>query len=218
MHSSVLKGSDFRLSWKGRETSHGEFFRGHTRRVRVGLFAPDGTEGVGAVCLSMAYVTAFYDRYREQGGTFFAYPDFFTFQRREPPASYGSFDFWPNKDVAVPHDHNATAAAIADRAVNVLLVPDTAAAGDAAGREYEPVQLERVRRTLSRCFAYGPCGSVADPDLMIRCAAEPFLTYAMQVVRSANADVPKWLGCADALSTLQQSFRELEVDDALARL
>ncbi|MCY3839170.1 MAG: hypothetical protein OXH09_11095 [Gammaproteobacteria bacterium] len=61
MHSSGLRGSDFHLSSRGREVSHRDFFRDHGRNTRVGLLAPDGTEGVGAVTMAMACVTAFYD-------------------------------------------------------------------------------------------------------------------------------------------------------------
>ena len=235
MHSSVLRACDFHLLWKGGAVSHEGFFRDHDCNTRVGLLAPEGTEGVGAVTLAMACVTAFYDRfredydrfregddryregddpYREDTSPFFAYPDFFTFQRRDPVASYGSFDFWPNKDVRVPEDRNATVAAIADRGVNVLLVPDACI----AERVYEPVQLERARRTLLRCFAYDACGEVENPDLTIRCSAQPLLGYATQVVRSANAEMPEWMTRLEASSTLRQSFRELDLDDALARL
>ena len=215
MHSSVLRGSDFHLSWKGREVLHRDFVRDHGRNTRVGLLAPEGTEGVGAVTLAMAYVTAFYDVLRQQGGEFFAYPDFFTFQRRDRLVNHGSFDFWPDKDVRVSNDPNATVAAIADRAINVLLVPDTAP----TEHRLEPVQDERIRRTLTRCFVYSRHGEVADADLVIRCAVEPFDTYVANVLRSVDEPTPDWFGTEDdEPPALEQSFRETSVDDALTRL
>ena len=214
MHSSGLRGSDFHLTWLGCDVAHRDFFRSHSRHTRVGLFAPDGTEGVGAVTLAMACVTAFYDDLRTDGDAFFAYPDFFTFQRRDRLADHGYFDFWPDKDVKVADDGNATIAAIADRAIDVLLLPE-APAGET---EYEPVQIERTRRSLARCFAYSPGGEVADPQLVIRCGVEPFRTYAAKVLRSVREPMPDWLKNLDESSTLQQSFRELECDDALSRL
>ena len=214
MHSSGLRGSDFDLTWLGRDVAHREFFRSHSRHTRVGLFAPDGTEGVGAVTLAMACVTAFYDDLRTDGDEFFAYPDFFTFQRRDRLTDYGYFDFWPDKDVKVADDGNATIAAIADRAIDILLLPD-APAGET---EYEPVQIERTRRSLARCFAYSPAGEVADPQLVIRCGVEPFRTYAANFLRSVGEPMPDWLKNLGESSTLQQSFRELECDDALSRL
>ena len=214
MHSSGLRGSDFQVSWMGRDVSHRDLFGSHTRNTRVGLLAPDGTDGIGAVTLAMACVTAFYDDLRTDGPEFFAYPDFFTFQRGDRLADYGWFDFWPDKDVAVPDDANASIAAIADRAINVLLVPEV----PTEDRDCEPVQIERTRRSLTRCFAYSPGGQVADPDLVIQCAAEPFRTYAAKVVHSVGEQMPDWLENLGEGSTLRQSFRELAFDEALARL
>ena len=215
MHSSNLRGSDFHLSWKGREVSHREFFRDHGRNTRVGLLAPDGTGGVGAVTFAMACVTAFYDGFREDGGDFFAYPDFFTFQRQERLVNYGYFDFWPDKDVRVSNDRNATVAAIADRAVNVLLVPDNSP----TERRIEVVQNERIRRTLQRCFVYSSRGVVAGADLVIRCAVEPFTTYVANVLSSVDEPMPDWLDTQDGdRPALEQSFRETTIDDALKRL
>lgn len=215
MHSSGLRGSDFHLSSRGREVSHRDFFRDHGRNTRVGLLAPDGTEGVGAVTMAMACVTAFYDGFREVGGEFFAYPDFFTFQRRDRVVDYGYFDFWPDKDVRVPDDRNGTMAAIADRAINVLLVPDS----PPTERRSEPVQDERIRRTLTRCFVYSRDGDVADANLVIRCAVEPLGTYVANVLRSVDQAMPHWLEAQDdKRPVLVQSFRETTVDDALMRL
>ena len=215
MHSSILRGSDFLLSWMGREVLHRDFFRDHERNTRLGLVAPRGTEGVGAVTLAMASVTAFYDGFRKEGGEFFAYPDFFTFQRRDRLVNYGYFDFWPDKDVRVPDDRNATVAAIADRAINVLLVPDSAP----TERPCEPVQGERIRRTLKRCFVYSGSGEVTNADLVVRCAVEPFGTYVANVLRSVGEPMPHWLQNQDGeRSALEQSFRETTIDDALMRL
>ena len=102
MHSTaVFASTDFDIVDRGQATTHARYFSGFARTERLGLFAPDGCEGAGATILVMACVTAFYDRYREEGGDFFAYPDFFSFQRRQPPASYAMFDIWPgHKDVS----------------------------------------------------------------------------------------------------------------------
>ncbi|MDP7131889.1 MAG: hypothetical protein QF437_15435, partial [Planctomycetota bacterium] len=92
--------------------AHSEFFAGFANTDRLGLFTPDRFEGAGAVTLVMAYVTAFYDRYRESGSEFFAYPDFFTFQREAPCADYCMFDIWPyHKNVHIPPDAQQTAEA-----------------------------------------------------------------------------------------------------------
>ena len=117
--------------------------------------------------------------------------------------------------VSVSGLHPATVAAIADRAINVLLVPDNSP----IERRLELVQDERIRRTLTRCFVYSRRGAVAGADLAIRCAVEPFTTYAANVLSSVDEPMPDWLENRDDDSpALEQSFRETTIDDALKRL
>ena len=75
MHSSILRGSDFRITHQREEVSHARFFRDLSAIDRVGVFAPGGIDGLGACLLLLAHTTAFYDRYRATGDDFFAYPD-----------------------------------------------------------------------------------------------------------------------------------------------
>lgn len=217
MHSSVLRGSDFQLCWHGRPVAHGDFFAQHNRSTRLGLLAPSGTEGIGAATFALACVTAFYDHYRAAGGHFFAYPDFFSFQCGQCPgndgplANYGAFDFWPDKDVLLPDDAEAAAAAIVDRAVDILLVPDPGV----PDRERLPLSVDRLRRSVGRCFAYHADGAVANADLTIACSTDPFRAYASNVLASADRlhTAPEWVA-NPAVATVEQSFRELD----LARL
>lgn len=214
MHSSVLRGSDFQLCWQGRPVAHADFFAHHERSTRLGLLAPSGTEGIGAATFALACVTAFYDRYRAAGGHFFAYPDFYSFQCREsggPLASYGAFDFWPDKDVPLPDDAEAAAAAIVGRAVDILLVPDS----EVPERGRLPLPVDRLRPSVGRCFAYHADGAVADADLTIACSTEPFRAYARNVLASVDRPcaAPEWVANT-AVATFEQSFRELD----LARL
>ena len=124
MHSSKLRDGDFEMVVRGHPVALAEYFRGFTNTKRLGLLAPNRLEGVGAVNLVMAHATAFYNAYRALGEDFFAYPDYFTFQSREPKAAYGMFDIWPaHKDVLVGAAAAERLNAITDRAVNILLDP-----------------------------------------------------------------------------------------------
>ena len=115
MHSSGLRGSDFDLICDGSSISHNTFFADIANTDRLGVFSPDGSEGLGTALLVLAHVTAFYDRYRARGKDFFAYPDYFTFQRRSPCVAYGSLDVWPaHKNVTVGSGHGDTLATITD--------------------------------------------------------------------------------------------------------
>ena len=122
-----------------------DYFQGYSNTRRLGLLAPNRFEGVGAVNLIMAHVTAFYNTYRATGEEFFAYPDYFTFQSREPMAAYGQFDIWPDhKSVLVGHDPIDRLNAITDRAINILLVPE----GSSTPREFQRQQLAAAASSM----------------------------------------------------------------------
>ncbi len=208
MHSSTLGDRDFEILVSGHPVALAEYFRGFTNTKRLGVLAPGGLEGIGAVNLIMAHVTAFYNTYRATGDDFFAYPDFFTFQSHEPKAAYGMFDIWPeHKDVLVGTDAAERLDAITDRAVNILLVPD----GPPARCEYQRQQNAAAERLIETCYAYSATGAVADSDLVIRCPADPLAAWCQSVCDS----VPAGPGQG---SVLEQSFRRISRQDALARL
>lgn len=217
MHSSFLRGSDFRITLQREEVPHDRFFRGLSATDRVGVFAPGGLDGLGASLLLLAHTTAFYDRYRESGSEFFAYPDYFTFQRRTPTASYSMLDVWPgHKDVTVPEDASGTLDAILDRAINVLLVP----AGTPGTTERTPVQMASARRNIRRCYAYSETGSAEHPTLSVTCTRDEPAEWARTVVESLPDDGSgvrrHWQRVVDGGSIPQQSFSEVPLEQALA--
>ena len=222
MHSTaVFASTDFAIVDRGKATTHARYFSGFARTDRLGLFAPDGCEGAGATLLIMACVTAFYDRYREEGGDFFAYPDFFSFQRRQRPASYGMFDIWPgHKDVPVPGGANETAAAITDRGVDILLLPDRAPRVN----EFQPVQMASLERNVRRCLLYSEEGQVEEPTLEVATSkAEPIRDWAAAVFDSVEGDADwqerrkRFLDAMPA-DAARQSFREISLEQALPLL
>ena len=217
MHSSFLRGSDFRITNQGEEVSHAGFFRDLGTTDRVGLLAPGGIEGLGACLLLLAHTTAFYDRYRASGDDFFAYPDYFTFQRRTPPASYSMLDVWPgHKNVPVGDDAGPTLDAILDRAINVLLVP----AGTAGTAEFAPVQMASARRTIRRCYTYSATGSTEHPTLAVACGRAEPAEWARVVIESLPPDDSfvrsHWLRVVTGGSIPEQSFGEVSLEQALA--
>ena len=214
MHSSKLGDSDFEMIARGHPVALAEYFRGFTNTKRLGLLAPNGLEGVGAVNLVMAHVTAFYNTYRATGEDFFAYPDYFTFQSRAPKAAYGMFDIWPeHKDVLVGTDAAERLNAITDRGVNILLVPD----GPPTPREYQRQQLAAAERLIETCYAYSATGAVADPDLVIRGPVDPLAAWCQNVCDSVP-DGERGEGWHGQGPVLEQSFRRISRQDALARL
>ncbi|MDP6775189.1 MAG: hypothetical protein QGI83_00325 [Candidatus Latescibacteria bacterium] len=220
MHSSDLRGTDFTMRWRGKPVTHAEFFSAFRDRDRVGVLTPHRCEALGGLTLTMAYVTAFYDRYRERSSEFFAYPDFFTFQRESPCADYCACDIWPaHKNVHVQEDAQHTAEAITHRGVNVLLVPD----GDPREAEIAEVEQVSLARDIGRCFAYGETGTVERPDLAVECRGDLLRDYARGILNSVpdSAEVEKqrerYLERM-AADTLCQTFRELSLNEALQRI
>ena len=216
MHSSTLRGTDFALTLEGVPVSHADFFEGFARTRRLGVVCPAPLDGLGAAALVLAHVTAFYDDYRAAGGEFFAYPDFFTFQRASPVADYGMLDLWPNrKNLSVGPAAGDAADALTDRGVDVLLVPE----GGTRPPELQPVQEAALRRLVRDCYLYAPGGAVGDPDLTVTCPRDPVSAW-MESVRS-SLDGGNGGGSPageDGSSPITQSYRRLPLDEALDHL
>ena len=220
MHSSFLRGTDFSLNYGGKQLPHAEYFTDFRSTERLGVLSSDRFGVIGAATLIMAYVTAFYDRYREREVEFFAYPDFFTFQLQQPVANYGMFDVWPHhKNVFISGSQDERAAAITDRAVNILLVPE-----DRTGEvTIEPVGLESVRRNIYRCYAYSTSGAVADSNLTVACSKPELADWVRKVLASVEpSDSPQrrsyWEETLTSDGLPAQSFREVSLEEALAAI
>ena len=218
MHSSTLRGKDFEIIAGGKPTRHADFFSDFISTRRLGIVAPTRFAVSGTVNLLMAHVTAFFDCYRATTEEFFAYPDFYSFQATETKTLYGMFDIWPaHKDVIVENNHGAYLNAITDRAVNILLVPDD----KRKTQSYEPEQLAAAERIIDTCYAYAINGTVDSADLVIRCKTELFVEW-FEIMFDKNGDngqgLSLWKKKHGDAEFLQQSFRRIELNEALARL
>ena len=225
MHSSQLRDHDFTLTLAGRETTHAEIFGDFAITRRVGVVCPTPLDGLGAASLLLACTTAFFESYRAAGDSFFAYPDFFTFQLHGPVASYGYFDIWPDhKSVAV--EAAALTDAVTDRAIDVLIIPqDWTGTG-----ELNPVQQAALSRTLRNAFTYAPAGTVENADLEIRFPRDPFESWVDKVLATVEDagdahwaepvkdDLPEDRWRRGGEFRLVQTFRQLSLEDAISRL
>lgn len=223
MHSSTLRGRDFKISFNQRPISHADFFTDFSKFTRVGLVAPNGIDGVGATALIMACVTAFYDCYRLKGEDFFAYPAYYTFQHVQPLASYTMLDIWPkHKDVWVKKDPVELLNAINDRAIDILIMPD----GKVTNPSYERAQIESAMRRVRACYLYSAEGKVDEPTLevtvnsasVVKWTAQIFDDHENQPISHFADQKAAWFEQYRDAHALTQSFRELPVDDALTRL
>ncbi len=223
MHSSTLRGKDFKIVVDGSIVEHATYFDGHARQRRVGLVAPQRVDGVGAMTLVMAHVTAFYDRYRAEGVGFFAYPDYYSFQTETPLAHYSNADIWPNhKNVLAGETPVDRLNAINDRAINTLIVPDVVP----TEHDFERTQLECARRTIDCCYLYAFTDAIADADVVIECEKKPLVGWANSVfetealygdkaVAELRAEWDEWV---ENRPKLTQTFKRISLDEALQRL
>ena len=121
---------------------------------------------------------------------------------------------WPeHKDVLVGTDAVERLNAITDRGVNILLVPD----GPPVSHEYQRQQVAAAERLIETCYAYSATGAVADPDVVIRCPADPLADWCQSVCDSVP-DGEREAGWQGRGPVLEQSFRRISRQDALARL
>ena len=220
MHSSTLRGSDFALIVDGAPAEHASYFSDFKPTDRLGLVTVEQTGGLGAATLVMAHLTAFYDCYRESSDEFFAYPDFFSFQRQRPLNGYDWFDVWPaEKDVALPDDYWNSISTIASRGITILLVPD------GPGKPVEPPSenreraiLESLRRTIVTCYAYraDPAGS----DFVVTSTHESVKRWGSRILEDSKANSIQESAWADAFvgDAITQSYRRISLDETLGIL
>jgi hypothetical protein len=175
-------------------------------------------QGAGAVALIMAYVTAFYDRYRAANEKFYAYPDYYAFQGPGPLANYHMFDIFPeNKLVSLPQDHSDKLTTMMDRGVNILLIPDN----EAIPKEYDAIALASAQRNIHTCYAYTFDGQVENADLTIRCDWTAMTDWAIDMFDSVIDDPrvkmrkTEWLALYEHSNGIEQSFRRITLDEAL---
>ena len=222
MHSSHLRGSDFELIHDGRSVQHATHLKSFTTTYRLGLVTAHPFDGLGAAALVMGYVTAFYDRYREAGGGFFAYPDFFSFQRLLPLARYGMFDIWPDeKNVHLPEERWDALSTIASRAITVLIVPShQVPTMESPVGKRERAILESLRRSVRVCYAYSPEGSVEDGNLTVCCANERIREWGTAVMGTIperdHSETRRMWDESFTNGALTQSFNRIGLDDALS--
>jgi hypothetical protein len=180
---------------------------------RLGVVMDGPADGLGAGNFLLACVTAFYDRLRETREEFYEYPDYYTLQATPDPADYLEFDVWPDhKNVSVPPDPETMLRAVNDRAVTVLLVPDTPTG--------QPDIQETTRNSALRrdpaCFTYAPDGRLADADFAVRVPFDPVWPW-YEATLDALESSPDSVGVVED-GRVSQRFREIEFEAALARL
>ena len=205
MHSRILRGADFSIREAGQPVSHATFFRKFAETDRLALLAPQGVEGLGAACLLLGFVTAYYDHWRREGSEAVRYPEFFTLQNNLPCADYCMLDIWPyHRNLYCP-DEDAAWTALAARGVSIVIVPDGHRTTAALPADCD-------------CYTYSRDGVLDESNIEIGLPTALIRDYLMAVIDSlpqASAEMARseWRQRL-AQESLVQQFRKIGANGA----
>jgi hypothetical protein len=185
---------------------------------RLGVVMASPTDGLGAGNFILSCVTAFYDALRERRDEFFEYPDYYTFQASPDPLDYLEFDVWPDhKNVSVAPDPERVLRSVNDRAIDVLLVPDSSG-NDADVEGLEDVTLRSAERRIDACYLYAPDGDLDGADFSIRVPRAVVGEWYRETVDAARGRSGGLARSRPEGTAIAQAFREVGLDEALAHL
>jgi hypothetical protein len=211
VHTTGLRSEEFQITVSGRAATLNDVFPGFDQHDRLGIVVHDDLGAAGAGSLILAAVTAFYDRLRATGETFFAYADYFALHVGADRGTLRKLDLYPaHKEVVVPNDAEQILEAINDRGVTRLLVPDAPAAAEPREPVLERETLHSAQRRIRSALVYSPTGQTADADVLVRGSAH------------SDAHIDAMLGgpAGEAAEEPRpaQSFRRMDPHQALGLL
>ena len=214
MHSSTeLDRNSFVVEVDGARARFDDLFPDFTAQDRLGVVVRQPCGAVGASCLLLAAVTAFYDIQRARGADFFIYPDYFLFEVGGRLGDHSMLDVWPDhKEVVVADRPEEILRAINDRAITRLVVED----GDPAETAFERESLASARDRITSALAYSPGGRVTDADVRVT-GNEVTESYVNQVLDSAPAAQAQRATLREDGRPLE-TYRRLTLEQALALL
>lgn len=126
MHTSeLMKTGEFTYLRDGSPTDFAEIFPGFTNADRLGIVAASPGDSLKASPLLLASIGAFYQEMFSQEPDIYLYPDFFVFHVGGLRGRHTALDVWPqSKEVVVPADPQQLLAAINDRGITRLILPN----------------------------------------------------------------------------------------------
>jgi len=217
VHTTALRSDEFELTIDGEPGGIETLFEGFTEDDRVGIVLAALVGAAGAAALILATVTAFYDRLRETGEEFFAYPDYFALHVGQPRGSLHKLDVFPDhKELVVPADAEQIVRALNDRGITRLLVPGRVPRDPLLKRETRASAQRRIRTAL----VYSRRGRVLRPNVTVT-GSERAESFVTGMLASGDADLDAY-AIRGALRQPDQppreSFRRIELPGALGML
>lgn len=166
MHVIEALRSDFyEVEMAGRPADRWAVFEDWNARDRFGIVLYEPLAALGAIHLIQLACMCFYDIRPSRRTERKIYPDIFAIHVGAWQGMHGHLDFWPaRREICVPDDHQDILAAINDRGITRLAIPERAPRNLPHRRKEEDCALDG----LATAVVYSPGGRVASPDFTIR--------------------------------------------------
>jgi hypothetical protein len=169
MHTAhQLDVSLFAVRRSGAPATREDLLPNWTPDDRLGVVVTEPFGALGASHLIQLAITAFYDvRPTRRAGRLDGqdpraiYPEIYLFHIGGAHGDHSMFDFWPaRKEVLVDHEPRLVLAALNDRAITRLAVPDS----DPAEVDHEHKEPAAARDRIATALVYSASGRVRDPE------------------------------------------------------
>ncbi len=173
MHTAQIDPNGFDIELGGRSGGLKDLFPGWGTHDRLAVVLTEEYAGLGASLIIQASIVSFFEAKPERRTTAPAYAETFLIHAGGKFGDHSAMDIFPiRKEVFLPpNDRYALLAAINDRAITRLVVPEGALGDDAALEADAPTtwtDRASARDRLVSCFEYSPSGRVSNPDVVLR--------------------------------------------------
>lgn len=161
----ALKSDFYEVEMAGKAASQWDVFPDWNARDRFGIVLYEPLAALGAIHLIQLACMCFYDCKPSRRTDRKIYPEIFAIHVGQWQGMHGNLDFWPaRREVLVPDDHQEILAAINDRGISRLAIPERAPRNLPHRRKEEDCALD----WLQTAVVYSTSGRVAAPDFTIR--------------------------------------------------
>ncbi|MFC9760433.1 hypothetical protein [Rhodococcus jostii] len=173
MHTAQIDPNGFDVELDGKPAGLLDLFPDWGVHDRLAVVLAEEYAGLGASLIIQAGIVSFFEAKPERRTTAPAYAETFLFHAGGKFGDHSAMDVFPiRKEVFLPpNDPYALLAAINDRAITRLVVPEGALGDDAILEAVAPTtwtDRASARDRLISCFEYSPSGKVANPDVVLR--------------------------------------------------
>ncbi|MFT4437743.1 hypothetical protein ACMX25_30795 [Caballeronia sp. 15715] len=201
MHVIEALSSDFyEVDFGGKQASRSDVFPAWNEHDRFAIIVYEPLGAIGATHLIQLACTCFYDVKPMRRTERKIYPEIFAIHVGDWWGALGNMDFWPaRREVKVSNDHTEILAAINDRGITRLAIPERPIRDIQHRRKEEDCALDGLVSSIM----YNPSGRVGDAEFTIKSND-----------RRTEREVEK---CLQAKELSQQSIASLNTSGALAK-